>query len=137
MKTVVVDASVAAKWFFPEEHSQAANRLFSRRYQLIAPDLLAAEFGNLTWKRVRRRELTPDDAYLLILDFLRLPVTLISSGPILPSALDLAMKIGRTVYDCLYLALAVNKNAVLATADKNFRNTLIDSSLNRYIRLIG
>jgi predicted nucleic acid-binding protein len=137
MKTVVVDASVAAKWFFPEEHSQAANRLFSRRYELIAPDLLTAEFGNLTWKRVRRRELTPDDASLLILDFLRLPVTLISSGPLLISALDLALETGRTVYDCLYLALALNKDAVLVTADKRFMTALADPPLADHIRLIG
>ena len=137
MRTVVVDASVVAKWFFPEEYSQAANRLFSRRYQLIAPDLLAAEFGNLTWKRVRRRELTPDDASLLILDFLRLPVTLISSGPLLPFALDLALETGRTVYDCLYLALALNQDVQLVTADQRFANSLADSPLAHHIRMIG
>jgi|SRR3972149_5142522 len=137
MKTVVVDASVAAKWFFPEEHSEAALRLISRRYQLIAPDLLAAEFGNLTWNRIRRRELTDEDGALLILDFLRLPVTLISSSPLLPSALDLALDTGSTVYDCLYLALALNRDAVLITADERFVNTLADSLLAKHIRLIG
>jgi len=137
MKTVVVDASVAAKWFFPEEHSQAAKRLFSRRCQLIAPDLLAAEFGNLTWKRVRRRELTPDDASSLILDFFRLPLSLISSGPLLPIALDMAIDTGCSVYDCLYLALALNQDAVLVTADQRFANTLANSPIAKNIRLIG
>jgi predicted nucleic acid-binding protein len=137
MKTVVVDASVAAKWFFPEQHSQAALKLLSGRNRLIAPDLLAAEFGNLTWKRVRRRELTLEDAAKLIQDFLRLPVELISSSPLLPSALDLAIETSRTVYDCLYLALAINQEATLVTADKRFVNTLAEMPLDKHIHLIG
>jgi predicted nucleic acid-binding protein len=136
MKTMVVDASVAAKWFFPEEHSEAALRLLSGRRRLIAPDLLVAEFGNLTWKRVRRRELTQEDAALLILDFLRLPLMFISSGPLLPSALEIALDTGRTVYDCLYLALAHHQDAVLITADERFANALVNTPLAKHIRLI-
>ena len=137
MKKVVVDASVVAKWFFPEEHSRAAGRLLSRRFQLIAPDLLAAEFGNLTWKRVRRREITPADAASLIKDFLRMPLALVSSGPLLSVALDLAVNTGRTVYDCLYLALALNQDAVFVTADKRLANALSALPLAGHIQLIG
>jgi predicted nucleic acid-binding protein len=137
MKTMVVDASVAAKWFFPEEHSPAALRLLTGRRGLTAPDLLVAEFGNLIWKRVRRREVTPEEATSIIRDFLRLPLTLISSVPLLPSSLELALDTGRTVYDCLYLALALNRDAVLITADQRFVNSLADSPLAKHIRLIG
>ena len=51
MKTVIVDASVAAKWFFPEEGSKAAIRLLDGKHNLLAPDLLRSEFGNITWEK--------------------------------------------------------------------------------------
>ena len=47
----VVDASVAIKWFVPEIHSDAALRLRGEAYELIAPDLLILEIGNILWKR--------------------------------------------------------------------------------------
>jgi len=36
----VVDASVAMKWFIPEVHSAAAERLLHSRFDVSAPDLI-------------------------------------------------------------------------------------------------
>ena len=60
MKKVVVAASVAAKWFIPELHSDSAAHLLDSELVLLAPDLIGAEFGNILWKKLRRAEITKD-----------------------------------------------------------------------------
>lgn len=49
---LVIDASVAIKWYVPEAGSQEASAILDRPETLLAPDLLAAEFGNVLWKKV-------------------------------------------------------------------------------------
>lgn len=55
MAKVVVDSSVVIKWFVTEPLTSALRVLDG--YQagtltLIAPDLLAAEIGNVVWKSI-------------------------------------------------------------------------------------
>ena len=58
MKTAyVIDASVAVKWFVPEVHSEHALRLLRKKFALLAPELIQAEFGNILWKKCRAGEL--------------------------------------------------------------------------------
>lgn len=62
---VVVDTSVAVKWFFDEPYSaQALTLLHAFRegtVRPLAPDLIYPEFANAAWKRVARDRLTPED----------------------------------------------------------------------------
>lgn len=55
MEKVVIDSSVAIKWFVVEPYSADARRLLYG-YQLgelefLAPDLINAEIGNIVWKK--------------------------------------------------------------------------------------
>jgi predicted nucleic acid-binding protein len=59
---VVVDASVAIKWFLPEPLSNEAERLLDGGDALFAPDFLLIEFGNVIWKKARLGELARADA---------------------------------------------------------------------------
>ena len=54
---LVVDASVAVKWFVEEEYTTDAVRLLEQGHQLYAPRLLASEVGNTLWRKVRTGEL--------------------------------------------------------------------------------
>ena len=137
MTTLVVDASVAAKWFFEEDHSDAAIRLISPRRRLLAPDLIWAEVGNVIWKRARRNEITEDDARGIIADLLRMPLEITSTATHLPLAIELAMSTGRTVYDSLYLALAIERRCRLITADDRLLKSLAATPLARHIRSLG
>lgn len=63
----VVDASVVAKWFLPEPYKAKADNLLhnflDEKVELIAPDLLVAEVGNLLWKRsALRQDISPSQA---------------------------------------------------------------------------
>jgi predicted nucleic acid-binding protein len=120
----VIDASVAIKWFVPEIHSDAARRLLAGAHQFLAPDLLFAEAGNAIWKKVRRRELTADEAQRLVGDLATVAVDIISTRVLVGDAAALAVTTGVTVYDALYLALAVRLETQVITADDKFRRAL-------------
>ncbi len=139
MKPLVIDASVAAKWFFPEEQSQAAAKLLDGKRTLLGPDLLPIEFGNIAWKHFRRELLSAEEVAGILQRFHALPVEIYASESLVPLAVNLAMATGRTVYDSLYLALAIQQDAVFITADARFVNAIQSESksLAKSVRLLG
>lgn len=136
MKRAVVDASVAVKWFVPEVHSAAATRLLEPDFILSAPDLIGPELGNTVWKKVQRQELTREEATEILTAFPATGVELYPSSVLLASAVDLAVALDRTVYDSLYLALAVAQDCALITADQRFHLAVIESPLASHIHWI-
>lgn len=137
MKPLIVDASVAAKWFLPEPDASAALRLLNGRHRLIAPDLIRSQFGNIVWKLHARGVLDTDEASDMIEHFLSLPLEIHDSTYLLAPALQIALATGRTVYDCLYLALAVELGGTVVTADERRANALQSSPFTRFMRLLG
>ncbi len=117
MSVFVVDASVVLKWFVPEIHSEAARRLLAAAHQYLAPDLLFPEVGNAIWKKVRRGELTAEEGQRLAADISTIAVETVSTRGLMIDAHALAITTGLTVYDAMYLALAVRLKTELITAD--------------------
>ena len=60
--TLIVDASVAIKWFIDEPGSEVARRLWRDEPDLLAPDLLVPEVCNAAWRKVRLGESHPVQA---------------------------------------------------------------------------
>jgi predicted nucleic acid-binding protein len=137
MSVLVVDASVVAKWFFLEEHSAQSRRLLAPRRALLAPDLIWSELGNIAWKRVRRGELQADEAAQMVADMSRMPLEIAPTHALLPPALELALATGCTVYDCMYVALAINRRCRLATADERLVNALSATPFARHVRHVA
>jgi predicted nucleic acid-binding protein len=137
MTPYVVDASIVIKWFVDEVHAEAARRLQEDQYELSAPDLLWLECGNILWKKVRRRELTPDEARLIWGGLEQQPISAFPSRLVLDLALEVAFDTNRTVtvtvYDCCYLALAVLTGCRLVTADQKLFNALQDGSYAMHV----
>ena len=94
MTGYVVDASVAVKWLVTEAFSAEATRLLDAGLTLIAPELLFAEAANALWAICRRGDIA--------------------------SASRLAIDLDHPVYDCFYLALAVQEQYPVVTADRRF-----------------
>lgn len=122
MNNFVIDASVAIKWYIPEPLSETADHYLQlykeNRAILLAPDLITIEVGNALWKKTRSKEITSDDARSILHTFtVFCPLRLMPPSELISSALDLAMALGLTLYDSLYLALAIAANAKLVTAD--------------------
>ena len=126
MSRHVVDASVVIKWFIDEVHAEAARQLQAEHYDLLAPDLLWPESGNILWKKVRRGELTTAEARLIWGGLERQPITIFPSSLVIEPALEIAFDTDRTVYDSCYLALAMLVDCQLVTADQRFFNALKD-----------
>ena len=126
MSRIVLDANVAVKWVLREEHATTARRILSTR-DLLAPHLLWAEVGNTLWKRHRRQESSIEEVRRMLAEIQWLPITTFAHWPLLPAALDLAISLHQTVYDCLYLALAEARNSVMVTADRRFHDVVNDS----------
>jgi predicted nucleic acid-binding protein len=134
---VVVDASVAVKWFVPEELSADARGLLATEYQLFAPDLLWAELGNVLWKKHRRRELDQRTASRLLRDFSRVPIEFHTAERWSEAALDLAIRHGVTVYDGLYLAMAAGNGCPLVTADRRLHEACRGGVLRSLVAWVG
>ena len=117
MSVFVVDASVVVKWFVPEVHSDAARRLLTLPHDYVAPDLLFAETANTIWKKVQHKELTQEDAQRLVADVRGIAVETVSCRALSEDAYALAAATGQTVYDAMYVALAVRLQTLALTAD--------------------
>jgi predicted nucleic acid-binding protein len=129
--SVVVDASVAVKWCLPsvrEELVAEAEELLasSRRDEIrfLVPDLFWVELANALWKAVRRGEFSADNAASAISFVRDLDIATLASVDLVPQALDLAVTYGRTVYDSLYVALAMQSETNFITADERLANAL-------------
>ena len=123
MNRFVVDASVAVKWYLPEQHGDCATRLCRSGTVLEAPDLLHSEIGNVLSKRVRRGDLTRDEAGEIIFALSQMPIEIFPSRLLSAAALQIACETNLTVYDSLYLATAMLTGARLVTADRRVYQT--------------
>ncbi len=124
MSLFVVDASVVVKWFVPEIHSDAARRLLALSHDYFAPDLVFAEAANAVWKKIRRGELRIEDGPHLVADISRSAVEPVSCRTLAGDAVVLANATRQTVYDALYVVLAVRLDTRLITADDRLAGAL-------------
>src|SRR5690348_6378849 len=104
--SLVIDASVALKWVADEPGTQEALAL--RSEQLLAPAIWLAEAANGLWRHVRLGEATSEEALSRIAQLEKAPVASLPIEPYVAAALELAIRANHPVYDCLYLALAID-----------------------------
>jgi predicted nucleic acid-binding protein len=127
----VVDASVAVKWCLPAEQEelvlQAEELLASYRrseIRFLVPDLFWVELANALWKAVRTGKISTEIAMSAMSLVRDLGIPIIPSFDLLPHALSFAVSHGRTVYDGLYVALALQSKSGMITADERLANAL-------------
>ena len=133
---VVVDASVAIKWFFrlreDERDIDAALELLrgvlDDRVRLIQPPHFIAEMG-----AVLAREM-PDTAEAALKDLLDIEMRLVSDEDVYTTAVSLAVHLQHHLFDTLYHAVALESvDAVLVTADVRYCNRA--AGIGRVMRL--
>jgi predicted nucleic acid-binding protein len=128
MRDIVIDASVAAKWFLDEPHSTEAldilKKVLDDELSLLAPDHIYAEIGNTLWRRTSAGTVVVSDAQDFISDFLRIKITLVSTADLLSDAYHLAITHKRSMYDSLYLALSQREQCQFVTADEKLVNVV-------------
>ena len=116
--TLVVDASVALKWFLGDEPLAAeAVAIIRDGTPLIAPDLLIAEVCNAAWRSRRLGRIGPDQVKEIAALLPRFFDALVGASTLAPRAVAIAGELDHRVYDCLYVTLAEARQAKFVTAD--------------------
>lgn len=131
MSLFVLDVSVAAKWALRETRERLVAEALDLLYrygrdevQFVVPDLFWVEFGNVLWKAIRVGRCTRAVAETSMTEMRERKLPTVSSYALIEQALAIAMAFDRTVYDSLYVALAVQAHAQLITADEKLANAL-------------
>ena len=131
MSLLILDASVAAKWFLPRSGEPLAEEAMAllRRYadgdvEFAVPDLFWAEIGNILWRAVRTGRLSQKLATEALTDMLHYGLPTVAARDLADHALAIALATGRTVYDAMYVALAIQKDTFVITADERLVNAL-------------
>jgi predicted nucleic acid-binding protein len=123
---IVVDASIAVKWFLPEVGSDAASALLmADDVELVGPDLLAIEVCATLVRGANMVKANRADAAKKLAKFKSMldmgAVNLIRSPPeLMHQAASRAIDIGHPLKDCIYLALAMELECELVTCDARF-----------------
>lgn len=121
MTGYVVDASIVVKWLVAEEWSDESSALLDAGVTLIAPELLFAEVSNALWAMCRRGDVTQDDLADAVDALREAPVAVPASmHQLAAAATRLAVDLDHPANDCFYLALAIQEQYPVITADTRF-----------------
>jgi predicted nucleic acid-binding protein len=120
MPKLVVDSSVAVKWFLSEAEQSVdvalavLDRHLDGEVALIAPDIIVLEVINA----LARRGVSESDLGAAARSLLELHVELVPVSELVIEAATLASEHGMTAYDAAFAALAVREGIALLTADR-------------------
>ncbi len=123
---IVIDASLAVKWYVIEPQSEGARTLFGEHAgNIVVPDIFRAEVIGAMVRRanIDKSERTAADTsiaaflHLFADGFLQLSNL---TGPQMARAAQAALDLGHPLKDCLYLALAMDLGCPLVTCDAKF-----------------
>jgi predicted nucleic acid-binding protein len=123
VSTLVLDTSVAAAWYLPEEFAPEArsyrDRLLAGKLSLIVPSLHFWELANVLRTYVRRGEIEPALAGEIFELHLDAPLEVIE--PDRRGVLAIALEYDATAYDAVNIALALEHDVPLLTAERTTR----------------
>lgn len=126
----VIDCSTAFKWFVAEVDTPKALNLRSDfdkvLCKLLAPDLFPIEIANslLMAEQGKNPRIASGEAAIYLSDVLKSLPTIFDAVPLLPRAQEIAKLHRRSVYDCLYVALAEQEQCEFVSADSKLVNAV-------------
>lgn len=114
---LVIDGSVAFKWFVPEIDRDKALLLLDGDEPLWAPDLVLLEVGNGLFGRLRSIE---NGLAVAVAAVERLPsiyTRLLPARDFVNDAMRISFELRHPIYDCIYLAMCERHAVEFVTAD--------------------
>lgn len=119
---IVVDASVAVKWLWPEPGDQEAATYLESGPRLCAPASIRIEVAGAALRRFRENKMDESEARSVCGLWDRIirngGVRLIPVDDLFDAAVAYAFLARHSLADCLYLAAAQDQDATLVTADE-------------------
>ncbi|MDB5553345.1 MAG: putative nucleic acid-binding protein contains domain [Rhizobium sp.] len=125
---LVIDASVAIKWFVEEDLNEEAIALSECGYELVAPDLIFAGVANVLRRRVRLGHVVEKQAAISVANLGRAFQRMVRLPTVIGEAFEKAALLDHSVYDVIYLICALRQtDGILVTADKKFEAKAVAS----------
>lgn len=132
----VLDCSMTMAWVFSDEADEFTDALRESllKENAVAPVLWPIEVGNVLLVAMRRGRITREDWVRIRDDLDALPIDIDpdSYGRVLEIVLPVADVHGLSVYDAMYLELALRRGLPLATLDRK----LIEAAKSAEIEVI-
>jgi predicted nucleic acid-binding protein len=131
----VLDASFCAAAILPDERNEYALNFFATAKgddAMYVPHLWWYETGNILKKAIVRKRIGYLEAQEILsrLSALHVITDTEFGGDYAKALLKLAHDYDLTVYDAAYLELAIRKNAVFGTLDKNLKAAAVTYGIN-------
>jgi predicted nucleic acid-binding protein len=114
---MIIDANVAIYWCVQTPLTSAAKPV-AQRTDLCAPHLIKLETANALLKYLRTGLITNrqfHDSFDIVQDAVS---EFVDDSSLLRGAAEIAASHSHKIYDCLYLALALQRREPIATADR-------------------
>lgn len=126
MRISVIDTSALIRLYIPDGPSpdfleECIDSAYKAETTLIMPELALAEAAQVLWKKEKKKYLTQTEVDEIISAILELPIEIVSHYDYLQDAVSLARKYNLTVYDSLFLAVALRKSGELITVDERLK----------------
>jgi predicted nucleic acid-binding protein len=125
LTTLVIDASVALAWCFPDEANDDADAVLDALAGKsgLVPAIWALEVANALLVGERARRLGPPEIrrFTSLLENLSIFQDVLSTSQYVDHVLPLAREYGLSAYDAAYLELAIRQGTSLATLDRKLR----------------
>ena len=133
----VVDASAAFAWVLPNQASPEAQVLLERIETgtvAVVPSLWFLEVANGLLVAQRRKRVTAPERTLALQRLSALALTVDEDDPleVFGRTFTLAEQFGLSVYDAVYLELALRRNLPLVTRDRALRSAADRSGIPRF-----
>ncbi len=135
--TVVIDASIAIKWFVPENLREQALDVLKAEDHLAAPDLLILDLASLALEKARRNEISSLQARTIMSGIESSGLELMPASIVCDRAIEIADTLDRSAYDCFYIATAERLDTTLITADARLCTALRDTGLESVVRVLS
>lgn len=137
---VVLDSSTIVALFFKEELSDKVEEIVEKHSDYYTVSQAYSEVANAAWKKVRiygeDKELSKQ-ALENAIDFIEKVCKVEDNRSILNKAFEMAVKYGLTVYDALFIVLAMKLNEKLLTTDRKLYDRVRGTDLEKFVECLG
>ena len=137
MSDIIVDASVAVKWFVAEEGARIADEIANSGNRLFAPQILITEVANALSRKAMIGLMSPADAQKYWRSLPNYLDGLIPVDELIEPALLNAFELRHPIYDLIYLEAARRLDAPLLTADRRFAAKLAGTDHAQHVTLLS
>lgn len=137
MAKFVIDAGVGLKWFLDEGHSEKARSYLRSNVEYYIPRLFYLETSAVLTKKMRRRELDKKEATHIRHTLGAFPFDVTPDEYLEDQAFDLAMLQHVSMYEAMYIVLAITIEGRMITSDKRFARSMEQVGLADWIEVVG